>query len=75
MDTRNNGDAQIVLSVCDDGIGYPETFKPQSDGGLGLSIARMTAEQLGGSVIFGQQERSDTTDPGGACTVISFPRD
>jgi len=43
--SRRGGSA--ALSVSDDGIGLPEGFDLESSGGLGLSIVRMMASQLG----------------------------
>ncbi|THD60321.1 sensor histidine kinase [Phenylobacterium sp.] len=42
-DDRGDG---VVLSVSDDGVGLPEGFDPQVDGGLGLRVIRSLADQL-----------------------------
>jgi two-component sensor histidine kinase len=43
-------DCGIRLTVQDDGVGLPEGFNPQTDGGLGLRIMRSLSEQLGGAM-------------------------
>ena len=42
----------IRVEVIDDGPGFPETFDPRIDGGLGLRLVRALGEQLGALVGF-----------------------
>jgi two-component sensor histidine kinase len=42
----------VVVEFSDDGIGLPENFDPQVDGGLGLRIVRSLAAQLHGKIEF-----------------------
>jgi two-component sensor histidine kinase len=41
-----------VISVADDGVGLPEGFEPARDGGLGLRLAHVLADQLGAPLLF-----------------------
>jgi two-component sensor histidine kinase len=43
---------QLIVSVSDDGVGLPEGFTPESDGGLGLRIVRSLGSQLNARVDF-----------------------
>ncbi len=43
-------DGRAIVSVEDDGIGMPKGMGPASSSGLGLRLAGMLAEQLGGSM-------------------------
>ncbi|RME48967.1 MAG: sensor histidine kinase [Chloroflexi bacterium] len=58
-------DPQLVLSICDDGVGIPA----QPDLGLGLHSMRERAEELGGVLTV----RSNT--PKGSCIIARFPLD
>jgi two-component sensor histidine kinase len=42
----------ILIQIADDGVGLPENFDPRHDGGLGLRMVRMLADQLGASLTF-----------------------
>jgi len=42
----------IVVEFSDDGVGLPENFDPQVDGGLGLRIVRSLAAQLQAKIAF-----------------------
>jgi len=43
-------EGQVRLSVADNGIGLPENFDPEKDGGFGLSLVHMLASQLSGEL-------------------------
>ncbi|HXJ03242.1 MAG TPA: sensor histidine kinase, partial [Micropepsaceae bacterium] len=40
-------DGRIVVEVCDNGVGLPETFNVERDGSLGFRVMRTLAAQLG----------------------------
>jgi two-component sensor histidine kinase len=42
----------ILVQIVDDGIGLPEGFDPRHDGGLGMRMVRLLADQLGASLSF-----------------------
>ena len=42
----------ILIQIADDGVGLPEGFDPAKDGGLGMRMVRMLADQLGASLTF-----------------------
>lgn len=46
----------LVIEYADDGVGLPEDFNPENDGGLGIKVVRSLASQLGGSVMFHSSE-------------------
>jgi hypothetical protein len=45
-------DGRLVLHIADDGVGLPDNFDPEKDGGLGLRMVRSFAKQLGGTLRF-----------------------
>jgi two-component sensor histidine kinase len=49
---HEDGEGALRLSVGDDGIGLPEGFDPDRDGGLGLRVVRSLAAQLGADLEF-----------------------
>ncbi|MCC6735661.1 MAG: sensor histidine kinase [Bauldia sp.] len=49
--TRRN-DNSLLIDFRDDGIGLPEGFDPETDGGLGLRTMRGLAAQLGAQLLF-----------------------
>lgn len=55
-------DAEIVIQVSDDGIGFPDGFDPMSSPS-GLRIVRSLVEQIGGTVRF------SSDDLGVTCTI------
>ncbi|MCX7645131.1 MAG: DUF4118 domain-containing protein [Rhodobacteraceae bacterium] len=60
------GDGAVRLTVADDGRGLPEGFDLDSAPGLGTTIARQFAEQLGG--------RLTMRSAGGTVAELTFPR-
>lgn len=49
-DSLNDG--TLVVSVSDDGVGLPEGFDPQKDGGIGFQVIRtLTSEMRAGLVV------------------------
>ena len=64
IDLERSGD-EITLGVADDGPGLPEGFDPKTSGGMGWSLIRMLAEEIGAEL---------TCPPGakGARVLIRF---
>lgn len=44
--------AEIVIDVIDDGVGLPEGFDPDADGGHGFEVMRALSRQLGARIRF-----------------------
>jgi two-component sensor histidine kinase len=40
------GDGSFVVEVTDDGVGFPESFDPSTDGGLGFQLMRALANGM-----------------------------
>jgi two-component sensor histidine kinase len=59
---QNGG--RLVIDVADDGVGLPEGFNPQVDGGLGLRLVRSMAAQLNATILF------DSGDLGTRVTLV-----
>jgi two-component sensor histidine kinase len=49
---RGVGQELLQITVADDGVGLPDGFDPDVDGGLGLRVVRSLATQLGAEVGF-----------------------
>jgi two-component sensor histidine kinase len=49
---RPIGDGQLMLSVADDGVGLPEGFNAEVDGGLGLDVVRLLVRRLAAEIRF-----------------------
>ena len=60
-------DGAVVVEVCDDGVGLPETFNVARDGGLGFRVVRTLAAQLGATPIF-------DSDPLGLRFLLALPK-
>jgi two-component sensor histidine kinase len=45
-------DGTVAVSVTDDGVGLPEGFDPETEGGLGFQTIRSLAEQIGAKLTF-----------------------
>jgi two-component sensor histidine kinase len=58
-------DRSLELRVSDDGTGLPEGFDPKNPTGLGLRIAVLLAEEIGGSLRF------ETASPG-TTAILNF---
>lgn len=48
----NRSSNWIVLEIADDGVGFPEGFRPATDGRAGLQLVRSLADQLGAPLVF-----------------------
>ncbi|HEX4197008.1 MAG TPA: sensor histidine kinase [Caulobacteraceae bacterium] len=46
----------ILIQIVDDGVGLPEGFDPGQDGGLGMRMVRLLADQLGASLSFASSD-------------------
>ena len=55
------------ITVCDEGEGLPEGFKPAETGGLGMKVVGLLAQQLGGKLAV--RNNSSGT---GACFEVAF---
>jgi two-component sensor histidine kinase len=42
--------SEMLISVADDGVGFPDGFDPETSGGLGLRMSRLLAQQLRGAI-------------------------
>ena len=49
---ETNDDGSFTVEVTDDGVGFPESFDPNSDGGLGFQLMRALANGLGAKLEF-----------------------
>jgi two-component sensor histidine kinase len=47
VDCTTTQDGQLVLTIMDDGVGLPENFDTQKDGGLGFKVMRSLAAEIG----------------------------
>jgi two-component sensor histidine kinase len=47
IDCSRAADGSTVIEIGDDGVGLPEGFDPQTDGGMGLRLIRALARGLG----------------------------
>jgi two-component sensor histidine kinase len=47
--TRSHND-EILLDICDDGVGLPEGFDEGRDGGIGFKLIRSLAERIGAAL-------------------------
>jgi two-component sensor histidine kinase len=45
-------EGMLCVDVADDGVGLPDGFDPQADGGLGFRLVRSLGQQLGAKVEF-----------------------
>jgi len=57
----------IVIEVSDDGVGLPQDFDVERDGGLGFQVVRTLANQLGAKTVFDSQ-------PPGLRLALILPR-
>lgn len=46
------GDGSLMIDISDDGIGLPDGFDPETEGGLGFRTIRGLATQLGAQLLF-----------------------
>jgi two-component sensor histidine kinase len=49
---REEMDGSLIIEIADDGVGFPEGFDPQADGGTGARTIRALAQQLGAQTSF-----------------------
>lgn len=43
-------DGRLVLTISDDGVGLPEGFEPEQNGGMGFKVMRSLAAEIGGEL-------------------------
>lgn len=87
--TINETDKQTIISVCDDGIGIPESEqkkifndfyrasnvkqKGYEGTGLGLSVVKQIIERQGGTITVESPSKSGTKEKPGTCFYITLP--
>lgn len=49
---HRQADGTLLLDIADDGVGLPEGFDPQTDGGFGFQLVHTLARHLGAQVSF-----------------------
>ena len=64
---ETNDDGSFMVEVTDDGVGFPESFDPSIDGGLGFQLMRALANGLNAELNF---EHSSL----GVCARLVRPR-
>ena len=47
VDCTATPDGELLLTVSDDGVGLPEGFLPERDGGLGFKVMHRLAQEIG----------------------------
>lgn len=50
VDCSTSGDGRLVLSISDDGVGLPDGFLPERNGGMGFKVMRSLAAEIGGDL-------------------------
>ncbi|HEY6438138.1 MAG TPA: sensor histidine kinase, partial [Ignavibacteriaceae bacterium] len=87
--TINSDSKNLIIEVCDDGVGIPEDEQPKifkdfyravnvkkivtEGSGLGLSVVKRIVERHGGSVKVESPSRMATTVHPGTCFSIRIP--
>jgi two-component sensor histidine kinase len=61
-------DGDLLVEVCDDGVGLPEGFDYTIGGGLGMQVIRALAAQIDATLTM-------ETGPLGMCSELRIPRD
>ena len=64
---ETKGDGSFMVEVTDDGVGFPESFDPSTDGGLGFQLMRALANGLNAELKFEH-------DSLGVCVRLIKPR-
>ncbi|HWB45231.1 MAG TPA: PAS domain S-box protein [Hyphomicrobiaceae bacterium] len=49
---ESDAEGRTTVSVCDDGVGFPENFDPERDGGAGLAVMRALSKRLRADLTF-----------------------
>jgi two-component sensor histidine kinase len=50
VDCEPAPDGRLVLTISDDGVGLPEGFVPEKDGGMGFKVLYRLAQEIGGEL-------------------------
>jgi two-component sensor histidine kinase len=50
VDCEPSADGRLVLTISDDGVGLPEGFQPEQNGGMGFKVMRSLAAEIGGEL-------------------------
>jgi len=64
---RKSAEESAILSVFDNGRGFPPGFDRMSASGIGLLLVHMLSEQIGGDLLLGKSIE------GGAAVQVQFP--
>jgi len=64
---RKSAGNSVILSVFDNGRGFPPGFDRMSASGIGLLLVHMLSEQIGGDLLLGKSLE------GGAAVQVQFP--
>ena len=47
VDCEPAPDGRLILTISDDGVGLPEGFVPEKDGGMGFKVMHRLAQEMG----------------------------
>ena len=50
VDCEPAADGRLVLTISDDGVGLPDGFIPEQQGGMGFKVIKRLAEEIGGDL-------------------------
>ncbi len=50
VDCEPSAEGRLVITISDDGVGLPEGFQPDENGGMGFKVMRSLAAEIGGEL-------------------------
>ena len=50
VDCEPTPDGRLLLTISDDGVGLPDGFVPETDGGMGFKLMYQLAQEIGGEL-------------------------
>ncbi len=62
LDCQRTADGSTIVRIHDDGVGLPQDFDANNDGGLGMRVMRSIAKQLGADLAFVSHATGLTVD-------------